>query len=123
MFEKTSGFLLTFFFCSFSVCVESIFGCMHSGGMHRENLEEIVMRVRRIIRDELGKQAGPPPQSLALFLLSRLRWILSNDSCPHGISLHEKRKGIDRWCLSSFLSFRAFVRISAYPNVCVYVRM
>ncbi|PHJ22331.1 imp-specific 5 -nucleotidase [Cystoisospora suis] len=39
---------------------ESIFGCMHSGGMHRENLEEIVMRVRRIIRDELGPHMDVP---------------------------------------------------------------
>lgn len=48
---------LWLFISAVPACLESIFGCMHSGGMHRENLEEIVMRVRRIIRDELGESS------------------------------------------------------------------
>ncbi|PFH35370.1 putative IMP-specific 5'-nucleotidase 1 [Besnoitia besnoiti] len=39
---------------------ESIFGFVSDGGMHRENLEEIVMRVRRVIRDEFGPQCMVP---------------------------------------------------------------
>ncbi|CBZ50110.1 IMP-specific 5'-nucleotidase, related [Neospora caninum Liverpool] len=39
---------------------ESTLGFGTAGGMHRENLEEIVMRVRRTIRDELGPQCMVP---------------------------------------------------------------